>query len=73
MTAKQKLAEQVERFTEEEAEEALALLGLDTGDEWPDFPPASPRVMEMFRRALADSEAGRVIPDEDLDRTFGPA
>jgi hypothetical protein len=71
MTAKQKLAEQVERFSEQEAEEALLLLGLDSDSEWPDFPPASPRVMEMFRRALVDSEAGRVIPDEDLDETFG--
>jgi hypothetical protein len=71
MTAKEKLAEQVERFTEAEAEEALLLLGLDFGD-WPDFPPASPRTMDLFRRALADSEAGRVIPDEELDRRFGP-
>lgn len=71
MTAKQRLAETIEQFSEEEAAEALSLLGLDEGAEWPDFPPASPRVMEQFRLAIADAKAGRTISDEEFGRRFG--
>lgn len=72
MTAKEKLAEQIEQFTEEEAEEALALLGLDERNDWPDFPPAPPHIMEMARRSLDDYAEGRFRTDEELDREFGP-
>ena len=68
MTAKQRLAERVDDFTEEEAAGALAILGLEEPKEWPEFPPASPRIMDLFRRAMADSEAGRSISDEEFGR-----
>jgi hypothetical protein len=71
MTAKQRLAEKIDEFSEEEAAEALCLLGLEEGTEWPEFPPASLRVMDQFRRAMADSDAGRSISDEEFGRRFG--
>lgn len=72
MTAKERLTECVDAFTETEAEKALEMLGLEQA-EWPDFPPASPKVMEMFHRAMADSDAGRTVSDEEVTRQFGLA
>jgi hypothetical protein len=71
MTAKEKLAERIDAFTEEEAEEALALLFVEEEGEWPDFPPAPPSVMEQFKRAMVDSDAGRTTSDSEMRRRFG--
>ena len=70
VTAKEVLLERVEALTEEEAAEALDLLGFtDSPDR--EFPPASEEVMALFRKAMADSEAGRSISHEDFRRKHG--
>lgn len=72
MTAKEKLAEHVQALTEDEAAEALELLGLDDDPgEWPDFPPAPAHIIELARKAIAEADAGRLISDEEFGRRLG--
>ena len=70
MTAKEALLERIVALSEEEAAEALDLLGY-VDDQDREFPVASPKVMEMFRRAMADSDAGRTLSDEEFGRRHG--
>ena len=67
MTAKEALREWVERLSEEEAQAKLPWVTASP----PDFRPASPEVMALFRRALADSDAGRTITDDEFSRRHG--
>ena len=71
MTAKERLAEKIDRFTEEEAEEALALLAVrDDESVWPDFPRAPAEVVELARRVIASPQR-RCLTDEEFGRKHG--
>ncbi len=69
MTAKQMLLEYVAGLTEEEAMEKIPWIVRSA----PEYPPAPPEIMEKFRRAMADSDAGRTISDDEVARRFGLA
>ncbi len=78
MTAKEKLREQVEAFTEEEASEALRLLELRKDPvvvAFRDAPVDDEPLTEEEERALAEADrdiaAGRTISLEELKRELG--
>jgi hypothetical protein len=69
VTAKELLRERIEALTEEEAAEALELLGLEA---WPDFPPAPPEVVAQVRRMLDEPHDRRVTySTEEVLRSLG--
>jgi len=80
MTAKERLREQLEALSEEEAQEALRLLELRRDpvvvafrDAPLDDEPVSPEEEEALAEADRDIAAGRTISLEELKRKLGDA
>lgn len=68
VTAKQRLLQCVEELTEYQAAEWLALFyEVRAGRPM----PLTVDQMVMIRRGMADARAGRVVPQEEVWRTFG--
>ncbi len=73
MTAKEKLAEKVKALSEDQAAEALRLLGLEEDErEWPDFPPAPAEIVARVRETIEALDRGAPTRStEEVRRRLG--
>ncbi|MEX0782007.1 MAG: hypothetical protein WD557_05105 [Dehalococcoidia bacterium] len=68
MTAKELLRERIEELSEDEARDWLGLFD----ETFPREPLVlTPEQEAMIERSLADSEAGRVVPQDEVRRRLG--